>query len=94
MHQMKELLREVFQDLINRSKETDFQKAIEVWRGIVGEVNFAHTKIVGLTKEKMRVNVDSSARLYALNLEKGRIEKEIKKALNVEGVSLRLGEAG
>ncbi len=92
MDAIKKVLHGVFQDLMKKQKETDYQKTLDVWKRIAGPKAFPHTKIVYLTKDKMRVNVNSSAWLYELNLRKERIQRELDKALKIKEVNFRLGE--
>lgn len=94
MEKIKDVLGVVLEDLLKRGKETDLEKTQAVWKKIVGSKACAHTKIVCLTKEKIRVNVDSSAWLFELNLKKEAIQKELKKALNIRELYFRLGGIG
>ena len=91
MEGVKDVLKDVFHDLMKRRKEGDFQKAQEAWEKIVGPKATLHTKIVYLTKEKIRVNVDNSAWLYDLTRRKEKIQKELKKILDIEDLRFRLG---
>ncbi len=92
MDEIKDVLHIVFQDLMKKQKGMDFQKTLDVWKRVVGPKAYAHTKIVYLTKDKMRVNVNSSAWLYELNLKKERIQREMNKVLKIQEVKFRLGE--
>jgi len=91
MDKIKDVLHSIFHDMEKRQHAVDFQKTAAVWEKTVGPKAAGHTKIVYLTKDKIRVNVDNSAWLYTLNLEKARIQKELKKTLKIEDVKLRLG---
>jgi predicted nucleic acid-binding Zn ribbon protein len=92
MDGIKNVLQGVLSDMMKQQKGVDFQKALDAWKKAVGPKACAHTKIVYLTKEKIRVNVDNSAWLYDLNLRKERILRELKKDLDVEDIRFRLGE--
>ncbi len=92
MDKVKTVLNSVFEGLMKKQKQVDFKKTQQVWEGVVGPRASTHTRIVYLTKEKIRVNVDSSAWLYELNLQKQRIAKELKEALNIEDIKFRLGD--
>ena len=91
MDEIKSVLKGVLHDLMKRHDEGDFQKAQVVWEKIVGPTAAKHTKIVYLTKEKIRVNVDNSTRLYDLTRNKEKIQGEIKKLLDIEDLRFRLG---
>ncbi|MBI5873204.1 MAG: DUF721 domain-containing protein [Candidatus Omnitrophica bacterium] len=90
--EVKDILKTVLSDLKKKRKDADFEKAAEVWEKIVGPHAFACTKIVYLTKDRIRVNVGNSSQLYDLNLKKERIRRELKKALGIEDVRFVLGE--
>jgi hypothetical protein len=91
MDEIKSVLKDVLGDLMKRHTQGDFQKAQTVWEKIVGQTAAGHTKIVYLTKEKIRVNVDNSTRLYDLTRKKEKIQQELKKCLGVEDLRFRLG---
>ncbi|MFH0940767.1 MAG: DciA family protein [Candidatus Omnitrophota bacterium] len=92
MDQIKDVLQSVIHDLMKQKKGVDFQKARDVLKKAIGAKAFAHTQIVYLTKDKIRVNVDSSSRLYDLNLRKERIAREISEALQIKDIRFRLGD--
>ena len=92
MDEIKDVLASVIRDLTKHKKDVDFQKALDVLKGAIGATAFAHTQIVYLTKEKIRVNVDSSAWLYALNLKKEHIQAELEKSLGIGDLRLALGD--
>ena len=92
MDQIKDVLNSVIRDLMKQKKGVDFQKAQDVLKKAIGSKAFAHTQIVYLTKDKIRVNVDSSSRLYDLNLRKERIAREISEALRIKDIRFRLGD--
>jgi predicted nucleic acid-binding Zn ribbon protein len=92
MDEIKDVLKDVFKGMMQQKKDVDFQKALDVWEKVLGPKAFKHTKSVYLTKDKIRVNVDSSAWLYDLNLKKESILRELKSVLGVQEVTFRLGE--
>ena len=92
MDEIKDVLHGVLRDMMKKQKGTDFEKTIKIWKRIVGPKAFGHTKIVYLTKDKIRVNVDNSAWLYELNLRKERIARELLKDLKIEDVRFKLGD--
>lgn len=91
-HEVKDILKSVLNDIGKRRKEVDFEKAAAAWEKAAGPQAKAHTKIVYLTKDKIRVNVDNSSLLYDLNLRKERIRRELKKSLGVDDMRFVLGE--
>ena len=92
MEEIKSVLKSVLKDLMKQGKGRDIDGARAAWKRIVGEAAAAHSQIVYLTKDKIRVNVNSSAWLYQLNLKKSEIGKEVYKALKIRDVKLRLGD--
>jgi predicted nucleic acid-binding Zn ribbon protein len=90
--ELKDILKDVWRDLAKKHKEQDTDKVQTAWEKIVGPSASAHTRIVYLTKEKIRVNVDSSAWLYELNLKKEHIKKELSGSLGIGDVRFSLGE--
>ncbi len=90
--EVKSILKDVLSDLKKKRKGIDFEKASAAWERIVGPGVSRHTKIVYLTKDRIRVNVDNSSSLYDLNLRKDRISKELKKAIKIEDIRFTLGE--
>ena len=92
MDKIKDVLKSVLHDIEKKQKGKDLDKVLRSWKRIVGAAAYPHTKIVHLTKERIRVNVDSSARLYDLNLKKKHILKELTKALDIKEVAFRLGD--
>jgi predicted nucleic acid-binding Zn ribbon protein len=90
--ELKDILKDVWKDLAQKHKEQDGDRVQRAWEKIVGPKASAHTRIVYLTKDKIRVNVDSSAWLYALNLKKERIAEELRRSLGIG--ELRLGIGG
>lgn len=92
MQEIKSVLKSVFRDMMKQQKGRDLDGAKAVWRRVVGEAAAAHSQIVYLTKDKIRVNVNSSAWLYQLNLKQDTIRKEFYRALKIEDVKLRLGD--
>ncbi|HAJ57675.1 MAG TPA: hypothetical protein DCL35_07935 [Candidatus Omnitrophica bacterium] len=90
--EVKDILRSVLSDLKKKSKDVDFEKAAAAWHKAAGPQAQLHTKIVYLTKEKIRVNVDNSSLLYDLNLRKERIRKGLKKSLGIDEIRFVLGE--
>lgn len=91
MDEVKDVIKDVLHSLFEKQKNLNFHKTNEVWEKIIGPKASKHTQIVYLTKDKIRVNVDSSAWLYDLNLKKERIQKELNKRLKIHDVRFRLG---
>jgi predicted nucleic acid-binding Zn ribbon protein len=94
MATIKDVVNAVFRDLMKKQKEVDAPRAAAAFKKIVGPKAFAHTRIVYLTKDKIRVNVDNSTWLYELNVRKERIQKELNKSLKIEDLKFRLGSIG
>jgi predicted nucleic acid-binding Zn ribbon protein len=88
---LRSILKDVLGDLEKKQKNSDLDKARQVWERAVGADAARHTRIIHLTKEKIHVNVDSSARLYSLNLQKEALRAALKKALGTSELKLTLG---
>jgi len=91
MSTIKDVVNTVFRDLMKKQEEVDAPRVTAAFKKIVGAKSFAHTRIVYLTKDKIRVNVDNSAWLYELNLRKTRIQKELNKSCKIDDLRFRLG---
>lgn len=91
MDDVKDILKDVLHDLLKKQKDLNADKVQAVWDKIVGPKASQHTRIVHLAKDRIRVHVDSSAWLYEMNLNKERIQGELRKALKIQEVYFRLG---
>jgi predicted nucleic acid-binding Zn ribbon protein len=89
--ELKNILRDVWKDLARKHQEQDSDRVQAAWEKIVGPKASKHTRIVYLTKDKIRVNVDSSAWLHALNLKKNMLQNELKEALGIGELRFSLG---
>lgn len=92
MEGIKSILSSVLKDMTRQRQGLDFEKAQSAWARAAGPQAVRHTKLVHLTKDKIQVNVDSSAWLYQLNLKKQSITKMLSKQLNIKELSFRLGD--
>ena len=92
MQELKSVLKSVIKDMMARQEKLEPEKVNKAWKKIVGPKTFPHTKIVYLTKNKIQVNVDTSARLYELNLRKEEISKAVKNIIGVEDIRIRVGD--
>ena len=90
MQPIKEIINEVFKNL---SKGNSTQGNIaEAWRVVAGEES-KKTDIVQWKEGVLKINVDSPARLFKLNLKKSRFIKEIKKEISsVEQIIFKVGK--
>lgn len=71
------------------------EKILNAWQKVAGEEASHRSRPIAIRKKVLTVEIDSSTWMYALNLEKGRILKELKKELRqykVEGLRFRMGE--
>lgn len=92
MEELKSVLKNVIKDMMDRHDRLDPEKVEKIWKEIVGPKACKHTKIVYLTKNKIRVNVDTSAWLYELNFKKKEIRDAVKKAFGIEDFKIRVGD--
>lgn len=91
MEKIRDVLKSVLHDIEKKQKSKGLDKVLGVWKKAVGVSVYPHTKIVHLTKDRIRVNVDNSASLYELNLRKKDLLKELTKDCGIKEVVLRLG---
>ena len=85
------ILKTVVSDLMKRSHESEFPKIKKALDKAVGAKAAKHIKIVYLTKEKIRVNVDNSVWLYDMTMRKAKIQSALKKTLGLDDIRFRLG---
>ena len=90
MQPIKEIINEVFKNL---SKGNSAQgNIVEAWRAVAGEES-KKTDIVQWKEGVLKINVDSPARLFKLNLKKSQLIKEIKKEISsVEQIIFKVGK--
>lgn len=89
--ELRGLLRDVLEDLQKRQEAGRADKARQAWCSAVGARAAGHSEIVYLTKDKIRVNVETSAWLHALNLKRESLEKKLQTTLGPVRLMLRLG---
>ncbi len=89
--ELKGLVKEVWKDLLKKQEEGRADKVKEAWRRAAGQKAAGHTEIVYLTKDRILVNVESSAWLHALTLKKESLEKKLQTKLGPLSLKLRLG---
>jgi hypothetical protein len=89
---VKTVLGDVLRGLKNKDSGCDEDCLRAALRDIIGDKALTHTKIVYLTKGRIRVNVNSSAWLYELTLRKNPILQALKKKLSVTDIAFVLGD--
>ena len=89
--ELKGLVREVWKDLLKKQEQGRADEAKDVWRQAAGRQAAGHTEVVYLTKDRIQVNVESSAWLHALTLKKESLEKKLQEKLGPLSLKLRLG---
>jgi predicted nucleic acid-binding Zn ribbon protein len=78
---------------IGQKKKEDFYS--QLWQEAAGSQAAQHSRVVGLSKERLIVIIDSSAWLYQLNLLKKDLLKKIRRKAKDKKIAelyLRLGE--
>ena len=90
MQPIKEIVVDIFKNL---SKGQSADKSIlEAWQAAAGEES-KKTDIVQWKEGVLKINVDSSARLFKLNLKKSQLIKEIKKEIGtIEQIIFKVGK--
>ena len=90
MQPIKDIISDIFKNLSDR---TPTGKNIhEAWQAVAGEES-SKTDIVQWKEGILKINVDSPARLFKLNLRKSQLTKEIKKEISsVEQIIFKVGK--
>lgn len=71
------------------------EKILKTWKKIAGEKATSHTRPVGIRRNVLTIEIDSSTWLYELNLKKRKLLKDIKKELaqyKIEDIKFRMGD--
>ena len=90
MQTIKEIIQDVFKNL-SKGQSAD-KNILEAWQAAAGEES-KKTDIVGWKEGVLKINVDSSARLFKLNLKKSQLIKEIKKEIStIEQIIFKVGK--
>ena len=98
MNKTNKPLEGVLKDIVSgidgrgRLNEEDITK---IWERVVGEKASSHTRPVSFNKAGLVVNVDGSAWLYELTLEKQKILKKLEEYLKgkkIKDIRFRIGE--
>ena len=98
MNKTNKPLEGVLKDIVSgiggrgRLNEEDITK---IWERVVGEKASNHTRPVSFNKADLVVNVDGSAWLYELTLEKQKILKKLEEYLKgkkIKDIRFRIGE--
>jgi len=91
---ISEVLKSVFTELENRKLSS--QEEIEgLWKSLVGEAGFKHSRPKSLKKNVLTVSVDSSTWMQELAMRKRQLLKGLKRDLGKDRISeiqFRIGE--
>ena len=91
---ISEILKTVFTQLEDRKLSS--QEEIEgLWKSLVGETGFKHSRPVSVRKNVLTVRVDSSPWMQELSMRKRQILKGLKRDLGKDRISeiqFRIGE--
>jgi len=89
--ELKGLVKEVWADLLKKQEQGRADIVRRAWREAAGEKAAGHTEIVYLTKDRIHINVESSAWLHALTLKKESLERKLAAKTGPLSLKLRLG---
>ena len=91
---ISEVLKSVFTDLENRKLSS--QEEIEsLWKSLVGDMGFKHSRPSTLKKSVLMVKVDSSIWMQELSMRKRQLLKGLKRDLGKDRISeiqFKIGE--
>ena len=92
MDDIKDIVKKVFTDI--SSKTISEQKKLEeIFEKVLKQNKISGVNIAGFKDHHLFVNVDSSARLYQINLIKNKILSEIRvECSDVEKMSFKIGK--
>ncbi len=91
-------IQKILHNLIGSIEKKDSkkkEKILKVWQKTAGEKAYSHTRPVSIRRKTLIIEIDSSTWLYALNLKKRDLLKEIKKELQeykIEDIRFRVGD--
>ena len=89
-------IKDIINNVIGRISEKKFAddgKLERVWQNVISEVDFKHTKIIGIKDGVLSVHVDNPTRLYKLKLNRRKILNAIKEELvDIENIIFKLGK--
>ena len=80
---------------LGHSKKSDAHKILSLWSGLVGRAMAQHSRPAGLARGRLLVNVDESAWLYQINLQKAKLLSAIQKKVGkqkVRELQFRIGK--
>lgn len=89
-----DVLKTVFERL-EKDKKSTKEEIDEIWKAIVGEKGFKHSRPSTLRKAVLTVNVDSSVWLHSLSMDKRQILKALKRELGkdkIQDIHFKTGE--
>ena len=88
---IKEPIQKIMQDLAKKNKPGLGPESL--WAKVVEKRALKHTRIAGLKKGSLTINVDNSSWLYELNTRQEKILEELKRlsAESIKDIRFRLG---
>lgn len=89
-----EVLKAVFADL-EKGRLSSREEIESLWKSLVGETGFKHSKPTSLKKSVLTVRVDSSTWMQELSIQKRNLLKGLKRTLGKDKISeirFRIGE--
>ena len=91
MDQIKDVINDVVEGL-SSGKNRPQEQILKIWQEVLGKKTSKHTKIMGLYKGVLLVNVDSSVWLFHLNLKRGALLKKLRSATGeLKEIKIRIG---
>lgn len=92
MDNIKDIITKVIGNMAEH-KGDEASEIIRLWPTLVNEKAAKHSKIVGMKNGTLLVNVDSSAWLYQININRTTILKKIKeKFAGVQNIRFKIGK--
>lgn len=89
---IKEIVKKVFVDISSKTI-SEQKKLADIFDKVLKVNNISGVKIAGFKDKHLFVSVDSSARLYQINLIKNKILTELKSELaDIEKISFKIGK--
>jgi len=88
-----ELVKNVVEKILLEIEEKKNQEGdiLKIWKEVVGERIFRHTKLISFKNGELLVNVDLPTRFYELNIYKPFLLRRLRKKLFLRELRFRIG---
>jgi len=88
------ILKKVVEEIETKNPDTK-EKILNAWLKVSGKKAQEHSRPISLRRKVLTIEVDSSTWIFALNIKKGQLVKNIQKELGkekIQNIRFRIGE--